>query len=279
MSSPRRLVALAATSLTLALGAAGIAANASAAIDTATVLTFDDLGGTPVGTHMVDGYGGFNWSTSDWYSMSTDPTTGNTYLALGGTATSIVSADGSDFLFGGLDAWSRRGLDATGSFYFILSRDGATVYDGRNDRDGRMRFAGTPTTFAPNYAGAVDRVAIVFTQGGGDWDHLAIDNLRVSPAPAPVATTVPPTTVAPTPAPAPAPGTVTTFKLTVKTNGKGSVAVSRTGTTFVAGQVVTLTATPAIGSGWFGWTGDVTSTARTITITMTKDMVVTANFK
>jgi Divergent InlB B-repeat domain len=65
----------------------------------------------------------------------------------------------------------------------------------------------------------------------------------------------------------------------VKTNGKGSVAVSRTGSTFVAGQVITLTATPAIGSGWFGWTGDAASAARTITVTMTKDMVVTANFK
>ena len=79
---------------------------------------------------MADGYGGFSWTSSDWHFMSLASAPANTYLALSGTATSIHRTGGADFTFGGMDIWSRRGLDATGSFYFILSRDGALVYDG-----------------------------------------------------------------------------------------------------------------------------------------------------
>jgi len=228
---------------------------------------------------MADGYGGFRWSTSDWYYMS-DAAGTNTYLALGGQATAFVSSDGSDFLFQGLDAFSRRGLDATGSFYFVLYRDGVTVYNGLLDNDGRQRFTGASATFVPTYTGPVDGVAIAFAQGGGDWDHLAIDNVRIGAVAAPVVTTVAPTTtIAPAPAPNPAPVPAQSFKMVVKTNGKGTVTASRAGNTFVAGQVITLTATPAAGSTWRGWTGDVTSTDLSITFTVTKNMVITANFR
>lgn len=249
------------------------------AVSPSGIMTFDDLGVSPIGTHMADGYGGFRWSASDWYFMS-DAAGTNTYLALGGQATAFVSADGSDFLFQGLDAFSRRGLDAAGSFYFVLYHDGITVYNGLLDKDGRQRFTGAASTFASPYSGPIDGVAVAFAQGGGDWDHLAIDNVRVAAVAAPVVTTAAPTTtIAPAPAPAPAPVPSPSYKVAVKTNGKGTVTASRAGNTFVVGQVITLTAAPAAGSTWRGWTGDVASTALSITFTVTKDMVITANFR
>jgi len=281
MRSSRRLGAIVLSGLVLGLGSAGLAAAVASPSPAPSTLAFDDLGASPVGTHMQDGYGGFKWGSSDWHFM-TSAVSSNTYLALSGTATSIVRTGGVDFTFQGADVWSRRGLDANGTFYFVLQHDGVLVYDGRKDPDGRKRFTGTATTFAPNYAGPVDVVAIVFAQGGGDWDHLALDNFRFTDAPsapAPAPTTVTPTP-APAPAPTPAPGAaVTTYKVNVKTAGKGSVAISRTGTSFLPGTVITLTATPAAGATWTGWTGDVTSSSLSITIVVTASMTVQANFK
>jgi hypothetical protein len=80
-------------------------------------------------------------------------------------------------------------------------------------------------------------------------------------------------------------GTTTTttasgsYKLTLKTTGKGTVTTSPAGTSFAAGTVVTLTATPDVGSPWIGWSGDATGTARTVSITMGRAMTVQANFK
>lgn len=251
-----------------------------------SVLTFDDLGISTIGVHMTDGYGGFQWNTSNWHFLSNGSVPGTTHLALSGTATSIRRTGGVDFIFQGAEFWSRRGLDATGSFYFILSRDGATVYDGRQDRDGRQRFTGARTLFRPNYDGPVDSVAVVFTQGGGDWDHLAMDNFRFGEVtiPTPVNPPNPPTpTPTPNPPPPPtAPGTPTapvSYKVAIKTNGKGSVAVSRTGTSFLPGTVLTLTATPAAGSPWVGWSGAATGVARTITVTVDQPLTIQANFR
>lgn len=282
MRTSRRLTHLV-TGLTIAslgAGALSLAGGASAAPPAPTVLTFDDLGQSTGGTHMVDGYGTFSWNTSDWYSMSVPFAPTNTFISLSGNAASIRHTGGSDFTFQGIDAWSRRGLDATGAFYFVLSRDGVKVYDGRDDRDGKLRFTGTSTTFTANYAGPVDTVAIVFGGNGTDWDHFALDNLRFTDVDqATTVTTVVPAP-APVPAPTPAPGTTTaTYRLSTKTVGKGSIAVSRTGTTFVAGQVITLTATPAAGQVWKGWTGAVVSMSPTITVTMNSNITVTANFK
>lgn len=81
-----------------------------------------------------------------------------------------------------------------------------------------------------------------------------------------------------------APPTPVTYKLDIKRNGKGTVTVTPTGSgssgaSFAPGTVVTLTATPAAGSIWRGWTGDATGTDRTVSITVTRDMSVTANFR
>lgn len=80
-------------------------------------------------------------------------------------------------------------------------------------------------------------------------------------------------------------GTTTTtapkssYKIATSTNGKGTIKMSPTGPSFAAGTVVTLTATPDAGSPWIGWSGDASGTARTISVTVTRDMKVTANFR
>jgi hypothetical protein len=142
-------------------------------------LSFNDLGPAPGGVHMPATHRGFQWGSGDWHFMSLASTPAETFLALSGNATGIRRSNGDDFYFEGAEFWSRRGADANGRFYFYLLRDGAVVYDGRDDPDGRQRFDATHQTFTANYAGPVDYVAVVFDAGGDDWDHLAMDNLRV----------------------------------------------------------------------------------------------------
>lgn len=145
----------------------------------ASLLDFDDLVGTTGGVRMPTNYGGLSWTFNAWYYMRSASAPTDTYLALGGANTAIFMPGGQDFYFDGADYWSRRGADANGSFYFYMMRDNVVVYDGREDNDGRQRFTGDHQTFTPNYTGLVDYVAVVFTQGGDDWDHLAMDNLRL----------------------------------------------------------------------------------------------------
>lgn len=149
-------------------------------VQTPALLDFNDLGPTVGGIHMPATYGGLTWSAfSDWYSMSIAAVPTNTFLALAGNATSFTRAGGRDFLLDSLRVWSRRGADANGRFYFVLHHDGALVYDGRDDPDGRVLFDATHQVVVPNYTGRVDVVAMVFDAGGDDWDHLAVDDLAV----------------------------------------------------------------------------------------------------
>lgn len=73
--------------------------------------------------------------------------------------------------------------------------------------------------------------------------------------------------------------TSSTVKLTVTRTGKGTVSQSIAGATFASGTTITLTATPDAGQPWIGWTGACTGTAKTCTITLTKDTSVGALFK
>jgi hypothetical protein len=164
--------------LMAALLLSGSVARAQTPVATAT-LTFEDLGPSAGGTHMPASYGGLLWGTSQWHFMSLGSNPPNTYLALSGTATAFHSEGGADFYFEGANFWSRRGLDATGSFYFVLHRDGVMVYNGLNDPSGRQVFDGASRYFMPNCAGPVDTVAIAFAQGGDDWNHLAMDSVRI----------------------------------------------------------------------------------------------------
>ncbi|MBI3415382.1 MAG: hypothetical protein HY043_08690 [Verrucomicrobia bacterium] len=74
-------------------------------------------------------------------------------------------------------------------------------------------------------------------------------------------------------------GTSTTYKLTIVTNGKGTVTASPAAASYAAGTVVTLTATPAAGSPWIGWSGAITGTKNPATVTINANTSVTANFR
>ncbi|MEQ1884222.1 MAG: hypothetical protein ABL967_04120 [Bryobacteraceae bacterium] len=73
--------------------------------------------------------------------------------------------------------------------------------------------------------------------------------------------------------------TSSSYKLAISTAGKGTVTTNPSGSSFAAGTTVTLTATPAAGSPWIGWTGDCSGKATTCTIVMNSDKKVTALFK
>jgi pectate disaccharide-lyase len=74
--------------------------------------------------------------------------------------------------------------------------------------------------------------------------------------------------------------TSTTYSLTtnVSPSGGGSVSRSPNATTYAPGTVVTLTATPASGYTFTGWSGGASGTSTTTTVTMNANTTVTASF-
>jgi uncharacterized repeat protein (TIGR02543 family) len=74
--------------------------------------------------------------------------------------------------------------------------------------------------------------------------------------------------------------TSTTYSLTtnVSPSGGGSVSRSPNATTYAPGTVVTLTATPASGYTFTGWSGGARGTSTTTTVTMNANTTVTASF-
>lgn len=143
----------------------------------AELLTFNDLGPSSGGALMPAVYGGLQWLGSSWHYMTA--ASGNTFLALSTASTIVrIPSGGREFTFNGVRVWSRRGADAVGDFYFVLYHDGATVYNGFEDPDGRQRFDGKPRVFVPNYAGPIDAFAIGFDND--DHDHIAIDDLDIA---------------------------------------------------------------------------------------------------
>ncbi|MBV7529760.1 right-handed parallel beta-helix repeat-containing protein [Chitinophaga sp. sic0106] len=75
-------------------------------------------------------------------------------------------------------------------------------------------------------------------------------------------------------------GTTTSYTLTTTAtpSAGGSVSRSPNSSSYTAGTVVTLTATPASGYTFTGWTGSTTSSNATITVTMDANKSLTANF-
>jgi len=63
-----------------------------------------------------------------------------------------------------------------------------------------------------------------------------------------------------------------------KPGGAGNVSLSPTGGYYVRGTKVTLTAAPFSGYQFSYWSGDVSGTSQTVTVTMDSDMTITANF-
>jgi uncharacterized repeat protein (TIGR02543 family) len=68
------------------------------------------------------------------------------------------------------------------------------------------------------------------------------------------------------------------YTLTVNTSGQGSVAKSPSQATYTYGSSVQLTATPASGWAFTGWSGDLSGSANPATVTMSGDKAVTATF-
>jgi hypothetical protein len=69
-----------------------------------------------------------------------------------------------------------------------------------------------------------------------------------------------------------------TLTITKAGTGSGTVTNNPTGTTFSAGTVVTLTATPDANSTFAGWSGGYSGTSLTCTVTMNVNTSVTATF-
>jgi endoglucanase len=69
-----------------------------------------------------------------------------------------------------------------------------------------------------------------------------------------------------------------TYTLTTTVNGSGTVTRSPTGNTFPGGTQVTLTAVPASGNQFAGWTGGASGSTNPISINMLANTSVTANF-
>ncbi|MGC2422967.1 MAG: DUF1566 domain-containing protein [Nitrospirota bacterium] len=72
---------------------------------------------------------------------------------------------------------------------------------------------------------------------------------------------------------------VSSYALTVSASpaGAGSVTLSPQGP-YTPGTQVTLTAVPVTGAQFIEWSGDATGSTPNLTVTMTKDMTITANF-
>ncbi|MDH7564232.1 MAG: PKD domain-containing protein [Candidatus Bathyarchaeota archaeon] len=68
------------------------------------------------------------------------------------------------------------------------------------------------------------------------------------------------------------------YKLKVTTEGNGSITVNPSESTYAKGATVTLTAIPAEGWTFSGWTGDITSTDKLVNITMDSNKIIVARF-
>jgi uncharacterized repeat protein (TIGR02543 family) len=68
------------------------------------------------------------------------------------------------------------------------------------------------------------------------------------------------------------------YTLTVNTSGQGSVAKAPNQATYASGSSVQLTATPAAGYVFSGWSGDLSGSANPATVTMNANKAVTATF-
>ncbi len=73
-------------------------------------------------------------------------------------------------------------------------------------------------------------------------------------------------------------GSTTYYSLTTSTNGSGTISLNPAGGTYAAGTVVTVTANPASGWQFTGWSGDLSGSTNPNTITMNGNKSVTATF-
>ncbi len=67
-------------------------------------------------------------------------------------------------------------------------------------------------------------------------------------------------------------------QLSIQVSGAGTVQSTPSGTSFADGMQVSLLATPAQGSSFFGWTGDLSGNSNPISFTISRDMDIGASF-
>ena len=72
--------------------------------------------------------------------------------------------------------------------------------------------------------------------------------------------------------------TTTSYTLTTAVAGSGTIARSPNQATYLSGSSVTLTATPATGFAFSGWSGGATGTINPLTVVMTANKSITATF-
>src|SRR5215468_1559043 len=69
------------------------------------------------------------------------------------------------------------------------------------------------------------------------------------------------------------------YTLTLHTNGSGTITRNPTNSTYPAGSVVTVTATPDFGWYFSAWTGNATGSANPLNVTMNANKSITGTFK
>jgi len=180
----------------------------------------------------------------------------------------IVSANSK-----GVNGACSGGKDGkTYSFNLATTVNGAVVYGSVTMRN---------RTHTPG-AGYTERAEIIQGTVTGDMASVAVEDKTVS-APASVAVngtfnaTADWAAVAVEIKPQTG-GAPTQFSLSVSSNGSGSVSLNPPGGVYDPGTVVTLTANPAVGFQFTGWSGDLTGVTNPATITMNSNKSVTATF-
>ena len=107
---------------------------------------------------------------------------------------------------------------------------------------------------------------------------LQIYNSRSTPEPTPTPIPDPTPNPNPVPTPNPNPNPTPKFTLTLNTIGSGSVILNPAGGTYPSGTTVIVTALPAPGFSFTGWSGALTGSNSTTTIKIDSAKSVTASF-
>lgn len=163
---------------------------------TPVTITFEGLAATGAGGALLPaGFGGFNFNTPP--ALSTyyinDGSFGTSYVAFSPTnsARTFTLTSQTPFYLDGINFFSRRAADAAGDVYLVLYSGATTVYNGLNEREGRISFNGVSTTYVPMvenpetrtsspYSGLITGFGLAFTHPtSNDLDHLAMDNIQV----------------------------------------------------------------------------------------------------
>jgi hypothetical protein len=163
---------------------------------TPVAITFEGLAATGAGGSLLPvGYGGLNFNVAP--ALSTyyinNGSFGTSYVAFSPSASArtFTLTSQTPFYLDGINFFSRRTADAAGDVYLVLYNGATTVYNGLNERDGRITFNGTSTTYFPlvedpdtrtssPFTGLITGFGLAFTHPtSNDLDHLAMDNLQL----------------------------------------------------------------------------------------------------